>query len=216
MNTIETLNLLLKTCRDGQEGFRACAAAVSDHELRDLLRRRADDCAGAAEDLKTLVARHGGRADDGTSLPGDIHRGWMLAADALAGTSDRAILAQCEVGEDVTLADYRFALTQDLPFDARQTIEQQLRGAQRNHDQIRALRDAHTGAPVTDLARLPESGATAAAPLAVADRALLWSLAQVRLHPVRSLGVLALIGLVGWCAMSPRPRELAGRLRRLR
>lgn len=216
MNTIETLNLLLKTCRDGQEGFRACAAAVTDHALRDLLRHRADDCAGAAEELKTLVAQHGGRADDATSLPGDIHRGWMLATDAL-GTSDRAILAQCEVGEDIALADYRFALTQDLPADAREAIEQQLRGAQRNHDQIRALRDTHIGPAEAErsLARLPESGATGAGPLPVSDRVLLWSLAQVRLHPVRSLGVLALVGIIGWCAVSPRSRDLAARLWRL-
>jgi hypothetical protein len=40
--------------------------------------------------------------------------------------------------------------------------------------------------------------------------------AQVRLHPVRSLGVLALIGVVGWRAVAPRTSGLAGSLRRFR
>lgn len=40
--------------------------------------------------------------------------------------------------------------------------------------------------------------------------------AQVRLHPVRSLGVLALIGVVGWRAVAPRTSGLAGWLRRFR
>ena len=218
MNTVETLNLLLKTCRDGQEGFRASAGAVGDGELRNVFNRHADECARSAEELKSLVARQGGSADDATSLPGDLHRGWVLAKGALTGKSERAILAECEVGEDVALADYRLALEQDLPADVRQTIERQLRGVQRNHDHIKALRDARIGSaeaadqvPARDR-RQPMGRGRPGTP----ERVLEWSLAQVRLHPVRSLGVLALIGVVGWRAVAPRTSGLAGWLRRFR
>jgi hypothetical protein len=47
-------------------------------------------------------------------------------------------------------------------------------------------------------------------------RVIQWTLAQVRLHPVRSLGILALIGAAGWRALAPRPTGWVGRLRRLR
>jgi uncharacterized protein (TIGR02284 family) len=217
MTTIETLNLLLKTCRDGQAGFRSCAAAVDDGELQALLGQRADDCARAAEELKALVAQHGGRADDDTSLPGDLHRGWVIAKGALTGRSERAILAECERGEDVALRDYRLALEQDLPPDVRQAIERQLQGVQRNHDQIKALRDARIG--TAEAARgMPGFGRREPmrAQAGTTDRMVQWSLAQVRLHPVRSLGVVALIGLVGWRAVAPRSSGVASWLRRLR
>jgi len=219
MNTIETLNLLVKTCRDGQEGFRSCAAAVSSEELRALFNRHGDECARAAEELRSLAMRHGGRAHDDTSLPDDLHRGWMIAKGALTGRTERAILAECERGEDVALRDYRLALEQELPEDVRQVIEKQSRGVQRNHDQIKALRDepsepAAAGRSLTRRSGEADEASHLGEP-GIPGRALQWSLAQVRLHPMRSLGVLALLGLVGWRAVAPRSREVVGWLRRL-
>jgi uncharacterized protein (TIGR02284 family) len=212
MNTQETLNLLLRTCRDGEEGFRTSAAAIDDDELRAAFQRHADECAGAARQLKELAARHGASANDATSLPGDLHRGWVLAKGALTGKNARAILAECERGEDVALRDYRLALEQDLPDDVHQTIERQLRGVQRNHDHIKALRDQRVAAR----APVPVRGTMLSGQPALSDQLLQWSLAQVRLHPLRSLGVLALIGVVGWRALAPRSSGMAHWLRRLR
>lgn len=217
MDTIETLNLLLRTCLDGQQGFRACAGAVADGELRNVFNRHADECAHAAEELKSLVARDGGSADDSTSLPADLHRGWVLAKGALTGRSERAILAECERGEDVALRDYRLALEQDLPADVREAVERQLRGVQRNHDHIKALRDGRIGAgPADEVPAVGRHPSRSAERLGTPERVLEWSLAQVRLHPVRSLGVLALMGVVGWRAVAPRSTALAGWLRRFR
>ena len=212
MNTEETLNLLLRTCRDGEQGFRTCADAVADGELRAALQRHADECAHAAEELKMLVARHGGGANDATSLAGDLHRGWVIAKGALTGKGARAVLAECERGEDIAVRDYRLALAQDLPDDVRQTIERQLRGVRRNHDHIKALRDEQVSAR----APVPASGTMLSGQPALADRLLQWSIAQVRLHPVRSLGVLAVLGIVGWRALTPRSSGMAHWLRRLR
>jgi uncharacterized protein (TIGR02284 family) len=209
MTTVETLNLLLKTCRDGQAGFRACAAAIDDAELQGIFNRRADDCARAAEELKTLIARHGGGADDATSLLGDLHRGWVIAEGILTGGSERAVLAECERGEDIALRDYRFALEQPLPGDVLEVVDRQLSGVQRNHDEIKALRDSRSR-------RWPVTRRTPAGELGTAGRLVEWSLAQMRLHPVRSLGVLALIGVVGWRAVAPRSAAMASWLRRFR
>jgi hypothetical protein len=39
------------------------------------------------------------------------------------------------------VARYRKALKQNLPVDVRAVVERQAEGAQRNHDQIKLLRD---------------------------------------------------------------------------
>jgi uncharacterized protein (TIGR02284 family) len=52
------------------------------------------------------------------------------------------MLEECERGEDAAVARYRKALKQNLPADVRAVIERQAEGAQRNHDEIKRLRDA--------------------------------------------------------------------------
>jgi uncharacterized protein (TIGR02284 family) len=52
------------------------------------------------------------------------------------------MLEECERGEDVAVSRYRKALKQNLPADVRAVIQRQADGAQRNHDQVKALRDA--------------------------------------------------------------------------
>ncbi len=68
----------------------------------------------------------------------------MAVRDSLTGYSDAAVLEECERGEDTALARYRKALKEDaLPPALRAVIERQLIGVQRNHDQVKLLRDQH-------------------------------------------------------------------------
>jgi len=60
----------------------------------------------------------------------------------ITGKSTEAILNECERGEDAALKSYRSALEKDLPASVRSVLEQQLQGVQRNHDQVKALRDS--------------------------------------------------------------------------
>jgi hypothetical protein len=43
----------------------------------------------------------------------------------------------------VAVGSYRDALEKDLPENIRSLVERQAMGAQRNHDQIKALRDRY-------------------------------------------------------------------------
>ena len=70
-----------------------------------------------------------------------MHRGWVSMRDAVAGTSDQAILDECERGEDSALGCYRKALKQDLPPAVRTVVEKQMAGVQANHDEVKRLRD---------------------------------------------------------------------------
>ncbi|WP_410343130.1 PA2169 family four-helix-bundle protein, partial [Thioalkalivibrio sp.] len=50
---------------------------------------------------------------------------------------------ECERGEDVAKESYQEALeNQALPPDIRAVVERQYKGVLRNHDQVKALRDA--------------------------------------------------------------------------
>lgn len=138
---IETLNDLVENCKDGELGFRTCAEHARSEALKALFTRRAAGCAEAAAQLQTLVARLGGPPDDGGSASGALHRGWVTLRGTLALDDDKAMLDECERGEDLAVARYRRALEEELPPEIEAIVRRQYEGALRNHDEIKALRD---------------------------------------------------------------------------
>jgi uncharacterized protein (TIGR02284 family) len=140
-DVVDCLNDLIETSKDGEYGFRTCAERATSGELKQMFAKRAAGCAKAATELQALVRQHGGKAEDSGSAAGAIHRGWVSVRDAVSGTSDQAVLDECERGEDVALSRYRKALKQDLPPAVRQVVEKQMAGVQANHDEVKRLRD---------------------------------------------------------------------------
>ncbi len=141
-DAVDTLNDLLEICRDGQYGFTECAAHTKASDVKVVLTQRAEDCRLASVDLMTLIKQMGGKCDEGGTAMGAIHRGWVAAKGKLTGYSDLDMVNECERAEDVALAHYRKALNRNLPDAAHALVKQQASGAQRNHDEIKALRDA--------------------------------------------------------------------------
>ncbi len=140
-HTIDTLNKLIETSKDGEYGFRSSAENVRQAALEQLFMRRAEECGQAARDLQALVVKLGGSAEDSGSVAGAVHRGWVAVKGTLSGYTDLAILEETERGEDSALESYRAALDSDLSADVRATIERQFEGVQRNHAEVRRLRD---------------------------------------------------------------------------
>jgi uncharacterized protein (TIGR02284 family) len=138
---IDTLNDLLEVSRDGEYGFRTSAEHAKSAGLRTVFNQRADECRSAARELEALVTQLGGKADSGGTAGGALHRGWVKVRSALTGYTDEALLEECERGEDVALARYRKAVEEPLPETVRSMVAAQLMGVQRNHDQMRTLRD---------------------------------------------------------------------------
>jgi uncharacterized protein (TIGR02284 family) len=138
---IETLNDLIENCKDGELGFRTCAEHARAPELKSLFERRSHGCGEAARELQSLVTRLGGAPDDGGSASGALHRGWVDLRGTLALNDDKAMLEECERGEDIAVARYRRALEQRLPPDVADIVRRQYEGASRNHAEIKALRD---------------------------------------------------------------------------
>jgi uncharacterized protein (TIGR02284 family) len=142
---ISTLNTLIETCEDGAQGFRTGADALEDSSTRELFRTYGRERAGCAEELRAEVRRLGGTPDEGGSVSGAVHRGWMNLKSAIAGKSDSAIVAEAERGEDVAVEAYRKALQSDLPSQVHQTIQRQFTQIKAAHDAVRQLEKTHAG-----------------------------------------------------------------------
>ncbi|HEX8068414.1 MAG TPA: PA2169 family four-helix-bundle protein [Pyrinomonadaceae bacterium] len=139
---LSTLNELIETCKDGQEGFRQAAEGVKNGELKTLFLTYAQQRAQFAGELQAEVRRLGGDPETTASTVGALHRGWMNLKAALAGADEGAIISECERGEDAAVSAYESALTAGLPQDVREIVARQAAQVREAHDRIRALERA--------------------------------------------------------------------------
>jgi uncharacterized protein (TIGR02284 family) len=141
-DVIGTLNDLIETCKDGEEGFRACADAVKNQQLKVFFEQKAERCRVGGGQLQQKVRELGGDPERGGSMTGAVHRFWLDIRSRLAGMDDHALLDECERGEDSAKHAYEEALQEDLPADVRTLIGKQYREVKMNHDSVRDMRNA--------------------------------------------------------------------------
>ncbi len=137
----QVLDELLESCRDGEYGFKTSAENAESPELKALFMRHSQECRAAALELEAEIHKLGKQPSSGGTLTGALHRGWVSIKTALTSQDDKAVLEECERGEDSAVAQYRKALKQPLPPSVRAVVERQAQGAQRNHDEVRDLRN---------------------------------------------------------------------------
>ncbi|SEU24503.1 ferritin-like domain-containing protein [Stigmatella erecta] len=147
-DVIDVLNDLIEYSKDGEKGFKAAADDVKNPELKSFFVQRAGECANAAAELQGEARRLGGDPETSTSVSGDLHRGWVNLKSMLTGKDEEAVLNEVERGEDHALKAYKDAreklikLGRTFSDSAYVLVERQLQGVQRNHDQVKALRNA--------------------------------------------------------------------------
>lgn len=142
--SISVLNDLIETCKDGQEGFKTCAEDIKHPELKRVFVERAKDCGNAAAELQTAVRALGGDPETSTSVAGDLHRRWVDVKAKFTGKDEKAVLTEAERGEDHALKAYKEAIEKINKHNLvgiRDLVERQYHGVQRNHDQVKALRN---------------------------------------------------------------------------
>jgi uncharacterized protein (TIGR02284 family) len=139
---IATLNELIATCRDGEEGFRTCAEAVKNPQLKSFFEQKAERCALGAAQLQDKVRELGGEPGRSGSAAGALHRFWINLRSTLTGMDEHAILDECARGEDVAKRAYEDALEKELPADLRLLVEKQYREVKANHDSVYEMRNA--------------------------------------------------------------------------
>lgn len=146
-DTIDVLNDLIEYSKDGEKGFKTSAEDVKNPQLKAFFVQRASECATAAAELQSEVRRLGGDPETSTSISGDLHRGWVNLKSMVTGKDEEAVLNEVERGEDHALKAYKEAreklvkLGRSVNDLSYALVEKQLQGVQRNHDQVKALRN---------------------------------------------------------------------------
>ena len=138
---ISTLNDLIETCRDGQEGFKEAADNVKAPDLKTFFKQVAQERATCVTELQAEVRRLGGNPDKSGSTAGAMHRAWMNIKGTLTGKDDHAILSETERGEDSAVEAYRDAMKW-LPPNILPIVERQFQSVKQTHDRVKQMRDA--------------------------------------------------------------------------
>jgi len=139
-----TLNQLIQTCKDGENGFKVAAESVDDANLQHLLESYSQQRSEFAAELAAEVGRlHQSSAKAG-HVAAALHRGWMDIKSLATGRDEALIIAECERGEDVAVKAYEQGLGSGLPADLRALVERQFLKIKEAHDQIRSLEQIHS------------------------------------------------------------------------
>jgi uncharacterized protein (TIGR02284 family) len=140
-NTIDIIENLIETCRDGQNGFRDAAEHIKNPSIREVFNRYSLERAQFAGELEQLAQRLGEADPDRSgSTVAAFHRAW-IDFKANVGMGDEGVISAAETGEDAAKKAYEEALREDLPADVRATVERQAQSVFQAHDQVRNLRD---------------------------------------------------------------------------
>jgi uncharacterized protein (TIGR02284 family) len=140
---ISTLNNLIETCKDGENGFRTAAAGVKNGELKTLFNLYSQQRAQFAAELQAEVRNLGGDPEDTGSVAATLHRGWINIKSTVTGEDEGAIISECERGEDSAVKNYKEALNESLPAGVQSIVERQYSQIKEAHDRIRAMEKAN-------------------------------------------------------------------------
>ncbi len=143
---VSTINSLIETLKDGQEGFRQAAEAVKDPQLKSLFSEYSLQRSRFAGELQNEARTFGEHDPEQTSsTAGALHRTWINLKSAVTAQDDHAILSECERGEDVAVSEYKKAMDHDLASPIKDIISRQYAEVKSAHDRVRELRDARAG-----------------------------------------------------------------------
>jgi uncharacterized protein (TIGR02284 family) len=142
--TVDILNDLVLINNDRIEGYdRALKELGADNaDLRPLFTKYIGQSHQCKMELGTEVQAFGEEMEAGTTNSGKLYRAWMDVKAVFTGHDRKAILENCEAGEDAAQKAYRTALKDDeLPTYLREIITRQQGVLRTAHDEMKSLRD---------------------------------------------------------------------------
>jgi len=142
----EVLNDLIEINNDRSDGFQRALKDLGDgdFDLKTLFEEYSAQSRQFAQELTAIAAQGGADTDTGNSATGTIHRAWIEVKALFSGHDRKAILQECERGEDAIKKAYKDALSPDsgLTGEAVNLVSTQALAIGQAHDRIKALRDS--------------------------------------------------------------------------
>jgi uncharacterized protein (TIGR02284 family) len=136
---IDTLNDLIASCHDSEEGFGKAAKGTHDDNLRNrflgIARQRSDFADELAGHVRELGSEPAGQAHESSIQ----HEGWRQLEAQIRPKDDATLIAECLRGEENTLRHYETALTRDLPPAVRPAVERQRLAVQEGLMSLRSV-----------------------------------------------------------------------------
>jgi uncharacterized protein (TIGR02284 family) len=139
-DVVSVLNNLIETCKDGEDGFREAAGKAKASSLQSLFTKYSAQRAQYRTELQQLVASLGEKPETSGHVAASLHRGWINLKNAFAKDEDKALIDECEAGEDAAIKNYKEALSSALPAEVSDLIRTQFTGVQEAHGVIRDLK----------------------------------------------------------------------------
>lgn len=139
-NVVDVLNNLIETCKDGEQGFRQAAEKAKEPTLQSLFAKYSSQRAGFVQELQQLVGSLGETPAKSGHATATLHRGWVGLKSALSRNEDRALIEECEAGEDAAVKAYQEAIAQNLPSTVAELVRRQFTGVQQAHSVVRDLK----------------------------------------------------------------------------
>jgi uncharacterized protein (TIGR02284 family) len=137
---VSVLNDLIETCKDGEKGFTSAAEKAKEASLRSLFTKYASQRAQYVTELQSFVAQLGGDPASSGHVSASLHRGWIGLKEALSKDEDKALIDECEAGEDAAMKAYKDAQGKVLPPTVQSVVIKQYAGVQEAHGVIRDLK----------------------------------------------------------------------------
>ncbi|SDR73540.1 conserved hypothetical protein [Gillisia sp. Hel1_33_143] len=110
------LNSLLEKNYDSEKGYQMAAENVKNPQLKEFFNQRAKERYDFGHELKSEIKSFGQEPDKGTSLKGDIHRGWMDIKTSLSSDNEEAVLEEAIRGEKAAVEEYNEVLkSEEIP-----------------------------------------------------------------------------------------------------
>jgi len=139
---ISTINGLIETLKDGEKGFKEASEAVKDPQLKSLFEQYSQQRHRFATELQTQAHNLGeSKPEKSSSAAGAMHRAWINLKSAVTSGDDKAILNECERGEDSAVHEYEEAMNDGLTGTAREIVARQFNEIRSAHDRVKQLRD---------------------------------------------------------------------------
>jgi uncharacterized protein (TIGR02284 family) len=144
---INSLNELVRVCKDGERGYLTAAGDVKNTELETLFLEASKQRGGYARELQAEIERLGGSATDSGTISAALHRGWMDLKAEVSGGDSAAIVAACETGEDSAQAAFERVVNAGLSGKTLLLVEKQWNKIKEAHTHlIRLKEEASDGA----------------------------------------------------------------------